>query len=133
MYDDWSIQHGERVKRDNSPPTAELCAHHRPGYSERKTNNICTKIGCWSKGAPTAQEGVLECALHSEERLSQVPGQRSGSQSGRVSSRQPEKKYVEKQGFTRTLIVQKIVVAHPNRQHLVDGCRPNRCPRRRKL
>ena len=69
MYDEWFIQHGDRVRNANFPLTAELCAQHRLGYADYKTKNKCTQIGCWNKGVLIPTGGGLGCALRAETKL----------------------------------------------------------------
>ena len=69
MYDDWFIQHGERVRSANFPLVAELRTQHRLDYAGHKRKYKCTHLGCWRKVAPTPTGEGLECTLHAEVRL----------------------------------------------------------------
>ena len=68
MYDDWFIQHGDRVRSANFPLVAELCAAHRLDYAGYKTKYKCTQLGCWRRGVPSPMGEGLECTLHAEVR-----------------------------------------------------------------
>ena len=67
-YDDWFIQHGDRVRSANFPLVAELCAAHRLDYAGYKTKYKCTQLGCWRRGVPSPMGKGLECTLHAEVR-----------------------------------------------------------------
>ena len=84
MYDDWCIQHGDRVVSANLPLTAELCTAHRLDYSEHKYKTKRTKLGSWNKGVHMPGVGISEFALRAEERNGHMPTRRPAAKSVKI-------------------------------------------------